>query len=242
MEYVEADGARIAATSQGAGPDLVLIHAGIADQRMWDPLVERVADRFRVTRYDLRGFGTTEYGPEPFSWRRDLEAVLAAFGIERPTLVGASYGGQVALDAAPLAGRLVLLDTALPDHEWSERIQTFGAAEEEALEAGDVARAVELNVDLWAGPDEANRALVRDMQARAFELQLATEPDAEPFDIRPAEIAVPVDVVHGERDVEDFIAIARRLAGEIPDATLHAIPDAGHLPALEQPDAVAALL
>ena len=242
MPFVEVDGARIAASTSGAGPDLVLIHAGVADQRMWEPLVDRVADRFRVTRYDLREFGATEYGPEPFSHRRDLEQLLAALQIERPTLVGASYGGQVALDAAGLASRLVLLDTALPDHDWSERIRAFGAAEDAALEAGDVGLAVEVNVEMWAGPDAANQALVREMQARAFELQLAAEPEQEPFDIRPAEIAIPVDVVYGERDVEDFIAIARRLADEIPDAKLHAIPDAGHLPALEQPDAVAALL
>jgi 3-oxoadipate enol-lactonase len=83
---------------------------------------------------------------------------------------------------------------------------------------------------------------VRDMQARAFALQLEVEPDHEPFDIRPAEIGIHVDVAYGEHDVEDFVAIARRLADEIPDATLHTIPGAGHLPALEQPDAVAALL
>jgi pimeloyl-ACP methyl ester carboxylesterase len=53
---------------------------------------------------------------------------------------------------------------------------------------------------------------------------------------------MPTTVVMGERDVEDFIAIAHRLADELPSARLECVPRAAHLPALERPEAVAALI
>ena len=53
---------------------------------------------------------------------------------------------------------------------------------------------------------------------------------------------MPTVVAHGDGDVADFVAIAHRLARELPDAVLHAIAGAGHLPALEQPAAVARLI
>jgi pimeloyl-ACP methyl ester carboxylesterase len=84
------------------------------------------------------------------------------------------------------------------------------------------------------------------MQRRAFDLQLAVEPEGDdldpPVSERLADVTMPVTVAYGERDVEDFAAIARGLAEALPDATLHPIPGAGHLPALEQPDAVADLV
>ena len=84
------------------------------------------------------------------------------------------------------------------------------------------------------------------MQRAAFELQLHEGADPEelepPVSARPAAIEVPTTIAIGDRDVGDFAQIARRLHAELPQATLHSIPDAGHLLALDQPAAVGQLV
>jgi pimeloyl-ACP methyl ester carboxylesterase len=57
MPTIEVEGTLLAYDEIGAGPPLVLVHAAIADRRMWDPLLPLLADAFRIIRYDARGFG-----------------------------------------------------------------------------------------------------------------------------------------------------------------------------------------
>src|SRR3712207_779151 len=99
---VAAAGTRFAVSIAGAGPPVVLLHAGVADQRMWDPVAARLTGR-RVIRFDLRGFGRTETGFGPFAHHRDVLAVLDALAIERAAIAGASFGGLVALEVAAVA-------------------------------------------------------------------------------------------------------------------------------------------
>ena len=251
MPFADVDGAQLAYRVDGKGPDLVLVHAGIADMRMWDPLVALLERRFRIVRYDMRGSGETTYAAGGFSDAGDLAAVLQALAIDRCVLVGSSFGGRVALEFAAtrpeLVERLMVIDAPLPGWDWSEDMQSFFAAEEAALEAGEIEEAVRLNVERFVGsaaPDV--RELVADMQERSFRLQLESEPDSAeldpPVSQRLADIAMPVSVVHGEHDVPDFVAIAHTLAEQLPSATLHCVARAAHLPALERPEAVAELI
>ena len=249
----KVDGAELAWSRSGEGPDVVLVHAGVADQRMWEAVVDRLHDRFSILRYDLRGFGRSDrFDAGPFSPSADLLGVLDAAGVGSAALVGASFGGFVALAAAIVApercGALVLLDAPLPDHAWSEEVEVFAEAEEGALEDGDLDAAVDANVRMWTGPRVTPRirGLVAGMQRRAFTLQLATPTEEVALDPpaheRLAAVRAPTTIAVGEHDVADFHAIASRLAREIPGATFEVIADAGHLPALEQPDATAALI
>lgn len=246
-------GAGLAWTREGDGPDLLLVHAGACDRRMWEPVSALLRDRFRVLTYDLRGFGaSSSYEPGPYAPSADLLGVLDAVEVERCVVAGASFGAFVALEAALVAparmAALVLLDAPLPDHAWSAEVEAFGEAEEAALEDGDLDTAVALNVRTWLSghASAADGALVALMQRRAFELQLAAEPEPEPIDppawTRLTEVAVATTVATGSDDLADFHAIADRLAAEIPGATRETIEAAGHLPALEQPEATAALI
>lgn len=57
--FLPVDGAELHVEVNGSGPAVVMVHAGIADLRMWDDQVAALADRYTVVRYDLRGFGLT---------------------------------------------------------------------------------------------------------------------------------------------------------------------------------------
>ena len=230
----------------GAGPDVVLVHAGVADGRMWDSQWVDWAARRRVTRLDLRGFGRSDLPEGAFSHAGDVLAVLDALGIERAALVGASFGGRVALDfAASQPDRvpgLVLADAGLPDHAWSAEIQAFGAAEDEAIEAGDLDAAAEVNVDFWLpSASEPVRAAIREQQRNAYTLQVGRDDEevllTDDLTARLQAVDVPTLVLVGDRDYADFHAIADRLAAELPDTRRATISGAGHLPSLEQPDA-----
>jgi pimeloyl-ACP methyl ester carboxylesterase len=235
----------------GAGDPLVLIHAGVADARMWEPIVPALAAARRVVRFDMRGFGRSRSARGTYTDAGDLRALLDALAIERAHLVGASFGGLVALELAATqparVASLVLLAASLPDIEPSAALLAFAEAEEAAITVGQVERAVEVNVKMWASDSTPEvQALVADMQRIAFELQLREGAESDeldpPVSARLGAIGVPATVAHGDRDVEDFAQIARRLHAGLPDATLHEVTGAGHLLALDQPEAVTQLI
>ena len=234
----------------GDGPTVVLVHAGIADSRMWDPQWETFPRSYRTVRYDLRGFGRSPLPPEPYAHARDLVELLGEVG--PASVVGVSLGGRVALEAAvarpDLVVSLVLVGSGGPEHDWSEEMQRFDAEEEAAVARRDADAYTEANVRFWldAGrpPDvvvPAVRELVRAMILREFELR-AAEPEAEGemlvADVgkRFREVRVPVLVVVGADDVADIHAIADTLERELPNAERAVVPGAAHLPPLERPE------
>ena len=92
------------------------------------------------------------------------------------------------------------------------------------------------------------RALVAQMQRRAFELQLPVDDEVEHRELvedvpaRLGELRMPALVLDGEHDNADFRAIAQRLRASCPGARGETIAGAAHLPSMEQPEAVDALL
>jgi pimeloyl-ACP methyl ester carboxylesterase len=230
----------------GAGPEIVLVHAGIADGAMWEPQWAAWRDRYTLTRVDLRGFGRSGRQIGAFSHARDVLGVLDAVGIDRAALVGASFGGLVALDLAAACPErvigLVLADPPLPGFDWSEEMRSFSDAEDEALEAGDLDAATEVNVEFWLpSASDAVRAAIRAQQRNAFELQFGDEPDESLLtaDLRSelASLDVPALVITGEDDKADFKSIADHIASTLPRARRETIAGAGHLPSLERPAA-----
>lgn len=251
---VRINGAELNYELTGDGPAVVLVHEGVCDLRMWDELAPVLAAEFRVLRYDMRGYGGSTMPPGSFSQANDLLGLLDHVGIDSAALVGVSYGGRVALDTAAVAPervtKLLLVATGLREQEWSQVIRDFGDEEERLLDAGEIDAATELNVKLWVdgpgrGPDpvrESVRAHVREMQRRAFEIQVpayeAQPPPGpeDPVEIRLSELSQPVLVVVGDADAPDFLEIADRLERELPNARKVVLEDTAHTIPLERPD------
>jgi pimeloyl-ACP methyl ester carboxylesterase len=246
----------IHAESAGDGPAVVLIHAGVCDSGMWDAQWRTLPAGRRVVRFDMRGFGRSPVPSTAYSHARDLIAVMDAAGISQAALVGTSMGGRVALEVALAApervSALVLVGSGLPGHEWSAPVREYWAAEEAAIERGDLAAAAEVNVRFWVDgpgrrPDEVDpdvRRRAHAMQLRALELQVpAYERNGDLEELlvpdageRLGEVRRPSLVVVGEADQPDIHAIGERLAAGIPGARKATIPDAAHLPSMERPE------
>ena len=236
--------------AEGSGPVVVLLHAGVADLRMWDEQVDVLGAGRTVVRCDLPGFGGTPVGAGEGCDAEDVLAMLDELGVEGFALVGASYGGYVALQVASAAAhrveRMVLLDTAAHLVEPDESLREVWRQEGSLVEAGDLDGATDLMVDTWLGPDadEAHRALLHDMQRHAYDLQVAAgdEDGNRDLPVDLARITAPVTVVSGSLDLPFFRATARALVDGLANADPIELPWAGHLPSLERPAETAALV
>ncbi|WP_371407210.1 alpha/beta hydrolase [Kribbella sp. NBC_00662] len=227
----------------GNGPDLLLVHAGVADARMWVRQVEELKADHRVITLDLRGYGETPLEPAAkYSDAGDVLALLDELGADSVTAVGASYGGyvvqQIASRAPERFNRLVLLcaptDNVVPD----DNLRALWSEENELLEAGDVDGATELTVRRWIGPeaDDDTRDLLRTMQRRAYDVQLAAgDVDNEEWPVEPEKISAPVRLITGAHDFAFFTNSADYLAERLPTVERIHLPWAGHLPTLERP-------
>jgi 3-oxoadipate enol-lactonase len=237
----------------GSGPPVVLLHAGVADRRMWAGILPALAERYHVLAPDLPGYGDAALAPGPFSNVAEVLALLDDQDLGRVALVGASFGGRVALEVATAApdrvDRLVLLCPGLRGVPPTAASEAFDAEEERLLEAGDVAGAVRLNVETWLGPeaDGSGRDLLTRMQRRAFDVQLAADEWPDPptparDDVDLGRLAVPTTVFLGAHDVDWLQHAARQVAAGVPGATLAELDWSGHLPALERPAETAGLV
>ena len=119
--YHHVDGARVAYREHGAGPPLALLHSAMLSHKEWEPVVERLAERFRVVLPDLPLHGDSEHRPShPYTldWFAD---VLAGFSAEvlgaRPMLAGHGAGAEIILRAVRndklRPARLVLMSNRL---------------------------------------------------------------------------------------------------------------------------------
>jgi len=236
---------------------VVLLHAGIADRRMWDPQWADLTAVRDAVRIDLRGFGESERPPaaalDPVG---DVLATLDHLGITACHLVGSSFGAGVAVEVAltrPAAVRSLLL--APPGGRlFTERtpgFAAFAAAENDAMARGDLDAAVEANVTAWvvgegrtgADVDPGVTASVRVMQRRAFDIDAAwSDPDLEQVELDPpateryAEVDQPVLLVVGGHDLDIVQPAADSLAAGLPHVRRVDRPDVAHLPSMEEPE------
>ncbi|MGY4924221.1 alpha/beta fold hydrolase [Streptomyces sp. 900105755] len=239
----------------GEGPPVVLVHAGVADHRMWDAVVPPLAEVHTVIRYDLRGFGESAVPAGPFREADDLRRLLDHLGHERVRLVGASWGGRVAVDFTlthpDRVHSLAILAAPWPRYPWSAEMIAYDEAETAALDAGDLDAAVRVNLDMWLrGPargwddvaDELAERLRGPLRTSLVNQAVVGQHSQGPVTGDLAAVSVPTLVGVGKLDVTDFQDIARRYASAIPGAHLVEFATAAHLIALDAPAELSAVL
>ncbi len=214
-----------------------------------------------MVRVDLRGFGESAARPAgELAPHQDVLDVLAAEGIERAHVVGASYGAGVAVevaltDPARVASLLLVAPGGALIPEMTDQLRSFARAENAAMDAGDLDAAVEANLATWVdGPGQPTdrvapevRALVATMQRRAFELTVDWD-DVEESELDPpaldrlGEVDAPTLVLTGTLDVDAIDQAATAVLTGVTGARQVVWPDTAHLPSMERPDAFVTLL
>jgi pimeloyl-ACP methyl ester carboxylesterase len=258
---VRSGRAVLAARRFGSGPTVVFLHPGVADQRCWNDVMERLARTHAVVSYDRRGFGSTEYEAEPHRPIDDLRAILDAAGIQRAHIVGNSMGGRLAVDFALAephrVSSLVLVAASIdgapsPDTLPSAVEELFD--EIERLEqTADLDAVNELEARIWLdGPSRRPghvegraRELFLEMNGRALRAAPTGEVDGEgetPAWERLSELAVPVLAVVGAHDLPHINERTVNLGAVIDGARTLVLDESAHVPQLDDPAALSELL
>ncbi|MDQ6694742.1 MAG: alpha/beta hydrolase [Chloroflexota bacterium] len=250
--YVEVPGARLYYEVAGEGHPLVLLHAGIADNTMWDPQFLLFAEKYRVIRYDTRGFGKSQSEEVSFSNRQDLYALLTHLGVEKAYVLGVSRGSQIAIDFTlehpETVAALIPVGPGLggiEEEPTPTEIELFDQTEA-AEKAEDWPQVADLDVRLWVdGPDQPSTRVASEVRekVRAMSLHNYTthksqgipQPLDPPAHTRLAQISVPTLVIWGDLDLTEVQIAGPALTQGIKGARQAVIHNTAHLPSMEQP-------
>ena len=255
--YADVKDVRLYYEIDGKGSDLVFVHAGCADRRMWDKQFSAFASDYRVLRYDMRGYGKSSLSTTPFSNRDDLYHLLEVLGIQHAYFVACSMGSLAAIDFAlehpEKVKSLVLVSPALSGYEYQEPPPQPVLEMIEARKAGNLEHAAELQAQLWAdGPKrnsgQANREVhesVHQMSLDSLRLQediiretafLLEEPLNPPAIERLEQVTVPTLAIVGDLDDDSEMAIADVLTTRVKGAKKVIVNEAAHLLNMEKPE------
>ena len=258
MERTESG---LAFETAGEGPAVLLIHEGIADRTFWDPQWSSPewTGKFRLIRFDMRGFGESADPSEPHSHYGDALEVLDAAGAERAAVIGASMGGQAATDLTLVAPARVsaLVAVAATPSGWKHSAEHMAKFEQiDAVWQRDgIDGANELELQMWVdgvgrGPadvEPAVREAISRVNRSLIERQGSWDEESEPGELTPpaigrlGEIEAPVLVVTGAHDQPSVNAGAAALAAGTGAATAE-IAATAHAISLERPAEFAAVV
>ena len=247
MPTVDVNGARLWYDEAGEGPTVLLVHGGLGDSGLWEPVVPFLAERLRTIRTDLRFFGRSTGPAAPWSWEEDVVGVLDELGVECAALVGLSLGGRVAFDVA-LAHpeRLWALAGVAPGLGGHDGAAYTGEHEARYEAAEDKLQAMlEIDLEVWAplGSDDRIRELWR-ATPDANPLPDGVEPlptPGAPAKERLGELTMPTLVVTASHDPAGFREIGPLVASAAPDAR-HVELDSDHYVTLREPELVSRVL
>ena len=261
-QFIEINGLKVHVKVMGQGePVFVLLHGFGASLYSWQPVMEQFSQLGTVIAFDRPAFGLTERpltwtGTNPYTPQAQVELVLGLldhFNVQQAILVGNSAGGtvamQVALEYPARVSAMILVDPAVftggGAPSWirpllgtpqlrhlgpliARQIQQRGPQLIE-LAWHDPSRLSPETLELYQKPLQ-----VENWDKALWEFTLASR--ASGLSDRLAEFTLPVLVITGDDDRIVPTADSIRLAGELPDASLVVIPQAGHVPHEERPD------
>ena len=253
VEHVDVDGLRIAYTRAGSGPPIVLLHGAPTDSRTWQWMVPDLSRDHTVIAWDAPGFGQSSDIND--SWRAKqfadaLANFVAALGVERPHVVGHSFGSMLALSffehhpstpaSLVLVGGYAGWAGSLPAEEVSRRLRAFLDMSERPEEF-DPRSYPGLFSDLLTADRDAALATMMRENVRPATVRSAGYIGAE-TDLRPVlpTIDVPTLLLHGQADARSPVTAAEALHAAIPTSELVVLPRLGHACCIEGPEACAA--
>jgi 3-oxoadipate enol-lactonase len=254
MSFARVNGGVVHFSDEGPrdAPVLAFVNALGTDFRIWDEVARIVSRQFRLIRYDKRGHGLSEAGPDRYDmadYARDLSALLDQLGVTRGTIIGVSMGGLIAQELyrqrPSIFAALVLSDTAAKigtDESWDARIAE--------VERGGIEAIADPILEHWFTADFRAR---RSEDLAGWRAMLTRTPTQgylaacralKRADLCPyaGAIEVPTLCIVGEEDGSTPVRLVRETAALIKGCEFEVIKGAGHLPNLEQPDTHARLI
>ena len=254
--FIEVDGVKLHYRDRGHGPPVVLIHGNAVTGADWrtSGVEDMLLPHHRVIVFDRPGFGYSER-PRDRIWTAGQQAellfrALQQLGIERPVVVGHSWGGIVALSMAVLHERdLAGVVLVSGYYFWTVRPDVLpviigaipGLGDLLAYTVSPLLGRLQMPLLKWQmfyprrRPERFRHDYSNGMALRPSQIRATSEdgalmiPGALAYRGRYEKLRLPVDIIAGERDIVVFKDRAERLADTIPGSILHMVPEAGHM-------------
>jgi proline-specific peptidase len=264
--FVDVDGAKLVPDGEAMRerPTVVFVHGGPGfDHTMFKAFYSQLTEIAQLVYYDHRGNGRSEEGPRERwtldQWADDLDTLCVTLGIERPIVFGTSFGGFVALNYTARhpdgPSRLIVSSTTAKIHldRSLAMFERLGGAEVRAVAERFFTEPTKETRDEYqrvCHPHYVQRPLPRELMARVTRRDDVSEHffrgELLTFDLTPRldRICCPVLHLAGELDPIVTIEDSEDLASALPAQLTKTVrfPGAGHMLAIEQPDAVLALV
>lgn len=249
--FVDVNGAKLYYEVAGEGQPLVMVHAGIASSAQWDAQFDVFAQKYKVVRYDMRGYGQSIPIGGDYQRHEDLRGVMDALGIEHAILMGCSMGGgacmNFALDYPHRTDALIMVGSGPVGFSYDDWAPSpLDEEMEAAYERGDLDRVNEISMQIFVDgqgrtPDQVDPALrqkVYDMNAIALRNDSLRGNDVS----RPvaaaaqlADLTLPVLIVMGDLDEEYIHRASAFMEANIAGAQKVVMHGTSHLPNMEFP-------
>ncbi len=245
--FIKVDGGTLFYEIAGEGKNIVLLHDGMVNRKIWDDQFPVLAKNYRVVRYDRRTYGKSSDPQAPYSDLEDLNQLFVQLKIDSAIIFGMSSGGGLAIDFTlkypAKVSALVLVGAVVSGYGYSSHMMNRGGHLKSPAELSDPKKAIhyfgwEDPYEIYSENTRAKEKFVKLLEANQHEHK---EGFLQPSD-RPAarflsEIKVPTLVLVGEYDIPDVQAHAGVIQFGIPNAVREIILKSGHLIPLEQPEA-----
>ncbi|OLC27370.1 MAG: alpha/beta hydrolase [Actinobacteria bacterium 13_1_20CM_2_65_11] len=250
MREAQVDGLRIAYQRTGKGPPLVLLHGFFADSRVWRRQLGDLADEFDVIAWDTPGCGRSSDPPNTFrmpDYARLLSAFIDGLRLERPHVLGLSFGSTLALELyrqKPGMCRTLVLASAYAG--WSGSLPADVVEQRLRKTIPDLDLPAAAVVTIYNVPGlltesaprplvDENAAIMSDFHPAGMKAMTRALAEADLRDVLPR-IAVPTLLLYGDQDVRSPLNLGHDLHFQIPGSSLVVIPGAGHLSNVEAAD------
>lgn len=248
MGVVEVDGLRLGYERVGTGPAVVLLHGYVGDGRStWGPQLDALSDGFTLIAWDAPGAGSSSDPPEDLGMRGYADCLagfIEALRLDKPHVVGLSFGGALALELHrrhPQSAATLTLVSAYAGWRGSLSGEVAEGRLRQALALSELSPQELVDTLL---PTMFATAPAPDLVERFAASLLATHPvgframaHASAEDLRGVlgRVDIPTLLVAGDRDVRAPLAVAQVLRASIRGSTLVVLEGAGHLCNLEAP-------
>lgn len=248
--YIQIDSSKIYYESYGHGEPIILIHAGVTDMRMWDFQMDDLSKKFKVIRFDQRGFGKSSIPKQKYNPVLDILALMDSCKIDKAHIVGISLGALQAIDIAieypERVKTLIISGASFPDWQLPKDIlEKHIDFTSYVLENGPDSAVNRMLTDpFWSKsiPDKKYkngrelfvRVLKENKQSFIVDWQLRNLPIGLPA--RLEDIDCPVLMFRPENEMPSIIPIADTIADKISNIKISTIADVSHLLNLEKPD------
>ncbi len=254
MQIATINGIKVHYSVEGAedGFPVVFSNSLGTDFRVWDALLPHMPKGLRFIRYDKRGHGLSEVPDAPYFMGdlvQDAAALMDFLGVKDALFVGLSIGGMIAQGLAAerpdLVRAMVLSDTAAKignEQIWAERVNT--------VRKGGIAALTEPTLQRWFSKgfhadkqDELTgwRNMLSRTPAEGYIGCSQAIAETDLYD-STARLTLPTLAIVGSEDGSTPPDMVRETADLIEGCQFHVIREAGHLPCVEQPAEMAALI